>query len=84
MGLKISDQRQVFLTLNYFWLFPTRQSNRILRSPEIFVADFFLFTHLRHRVYRNYPQNLEQVRNAICEEIETIFPTALKPGVKKF
>jgi len=46
-------------------------------SPDISVPDFFLFSYLKNRVYQHDPQNLEELRNAISEEIETITPAIM-------
>lgn len=42
------------------------------RSPDLNPCDFFLWGYLKHRVFRNNPQTLDQLKNTIEHEITEI------------
>jgi transposase len=44
------------------------------RSPDLSPPDFFLWGYLKDRVYRNAPQNIEQLKVNISDEISLISP----------
>ena len=48
------------------------------RSPDLSPLDFFLWGHLKRRVYRNRPANLEELKNNITEECRLISSETLE------
>ena len=40
------------------------------RSPDLTPADFFLWGLLKSKVYKNTPRTIEQLKEAISQEIE--------------
>jgi len=47
------------------------------RSPDLTPPDFFLWGHLKDRIYKNAPQNLQQLKENITAEIHLITPDIL-------
>lgn len=47
------------------------------RSPDLTPLDYFLFGHLKNRVYRNRPQNIDDLKQAIEDEINNVTPAIL-------
>lgn len=54
------------------------------RSPDLNPLDFFLWGHLKGTVYKNRPQNLEQLRNRIREEIRAISVAEIQNVLQSF
>lgn len=48
------------------------------RSPDLTPSDFFLWGHLKERVYINKPKTLQQLKENIQEEIGNLSPEVLK------
>ena len=48
------------------------------RSPDLSPPDFFLWGHLKERVYRNSPQNIEQLQANITAEMHLFTPAMLQ------
>lgn len=42
------------------------------RSPDLSVCDFFLWGYLKNCVYNHKPRNLDELKNAIIQEIAAI------------
>ena len=42
------------------------------RSPDLTPADFFLWGLLKSKVYKNAPHTIEQLKDAICQEIQAV------------
>ena len=42
------------------------------RSPDITPADFFLWGLLKGKVYKNTPRTIEQLNDAILQEIQAV------------
>ena len=42
------------------------------RSPDLTSTDFFLWGLLKSKVYRNTPRTIEQLKDAIRQEIQTV------------
>jgi len=42
------------------------------RSPDLTPADFFLWGLLKSKVYKNTPRKIEQLKDAIRQEIEAV------------
>ena len=42
------------------------------RSPDLTPADFFLWGLLKGKVYKNTPRTIEQLKDAICQEIQAV------------
>ena len=42
------------------------------RSPDLHPCDFFLWGYLKSKVYSNRPQSIEQLKDAIRQEIIAI------------
>ena len=42
------------------------------RSPDLNPCDFFLWGYLMSKVYSNHPQSIEQLKDAIRQEITAI------------
>jgi hypothetical protein len=42
------------------------------RSPDLTPADFFLWGLLKSKVYKNTPRTIEQLKDAIRQEIEAV------------
>ena len=42
------------------------------RSPNLSICDFFLWGYLESHVYTNRPQNLDELKNVIIQEIAPI------------
>jgi len=47
------------------------------RSPDITPADFFLWGLLKSKVYKNTPRTIEQLKDAIRQEIQAVNVDAL-------
>ena len=47
------------------------------RSPDLTAPDYFLWGHLKHKVFENRPANIAVLRNRIQEEINVIQPATL-------
>lgn len=52
------------------------------RSPDLTVPDFFLWGYLKDRVFVNNPENLEELKANIREEITNIPPETLENVMK--
>lgn len=48
------------------------------RSPDLTPLDFFLWGYLKNRVYINRPNNLEELKQRIRDEIRSISPQILQ------
>ena len=44
------------------------------RSPDLAPCDFFLWGYLKANVYKHRPKTIEQLKSAICQEIDAIPP----------
>ena len=42
------------------------------RSPDLTHADFFLWGRLKDKVYKNTPRTIEQLKDAIRQEIQAV------------
>ena len=42
------------------------------RSPDLTPADCFLWGLLKSNVYQNTPRTVEQLKDAVCQEIEAV------------
>jgi hypothetical protein len=47
------------------------------RSPDLTPPDFFLWSHLKGRVYMNRPRTLEDLRENIQREVQAVSPQVL-------
>ena len=57
------------------FFFKTELSQKNLwprRSPDLTPADFFLWGILKGKVYKNTPRKIEQLRDAIRQEIQAV------------
>ena len=54
------------------------------RSPDLSAPDFWLWGHLKDRVYRNSPQTLADLRRNIEREINSISPRHLRKVMSNF
>lgn len=54
------------------------------RSPDLNPLDFFLWGHLKSVVYKNRPQNLEELKNRIREQIRAIPADKVENAVQSF
>ena len=57
------------------FLFKTELSQKNLwppRSPDLTPADFFLWGLLKGKVYKNIPRTIEQLKDAIRQEIQAV------------
>lgn len=54
------------------------------RSPDMTPLDFFLWGHLKNRVYKNRPENLEELCERIRTEIALITPNMLSNTLREF
>lgn len=48
------------------------------RSPDLTPLDFFLGGHLKDRVYKTKPRNLNELRHRIITEVALIMPETLE------
>lgn len=70
------------VTINYLREF---YDNRLIstglwppRSPDLTPCDFYLFGHLKNKVFKNRLHNINQLQEAIEEEIRNITPEQLQ------
>lgn len=54
------------------------------RSCDLTPLDFFLWGHLKDRVYKNQPKNLEQLKRNIKEVIEQLTPEICENVIRNF
>lgn len=54
------------------------------RSPDLTPMDFSLWGYLKHKVYRNKPNNIEELQNKIRHEIELITPQMIHNILEEF
>lgn len=54
------------------------------RSPDLTPMDFFLWGYLKHRVYKNKPNNMEDLKNRIRYEIQQITPEIIRNVLREF
>lgn len=54
------------------------------RSPDMTPLDFFLWGHIKNVVYKNRPQNIEELQERIRHEISTIPPNTLLDSLQNF
>lgn len=54
------------------------------RSPDLTPLDFYLWGHLKTNVYRNRPNNLEDLQNRLRQEMAEIPPEALTNCLRSF
>jgi hypothetical protein len=54
------------------------------RSPDLSPCDFFLWEYLKAVVFKHRPQTMDQLKEAIQEEIEGISPDMLVTVMEKF
>jgi hypothetical protein len=52
------------------------------RSPDLTPLDFFLWGYLKSKLYFNRPNNLDELRQRICAEVEHITPEVLERSVQ--
>ena len=48
------------------------KTNKRTRSPDLNPCDFFLWGYLKSKVYSNRPQSIEELKDAIRQEIASI------------
>lgn len=54
------------------------------RSPDMTPLDFFLWGHIKNLVYKNRPQNIEELQDRIRHEISMISPNTLLDSLRNF
>ena len=54
------------------------------RSPDLSPLDYFLWGHLKSKIYATKPSNLEDLRNRIIEETAQIDPNVISKAVSDF
>ena len=54
------------------------------RSPDLSICDFFLWGHLKERVFKSHPNTLPQLREQIIEEVNTIPHDMCEHAVRNF
>ena len=54
------------------------------RSPDLTPLDFFLWGHLKNRVYKNRPDNLEDLKGRIRHECRLITPQTIQNVLNEF
>jgi len=54
------------------------------RSPDLTPMDFFLWGYLKHRVYVNKPNSVEELKNKITYEIQQIPPEMIHNVLEEF
>ena len=54
------------------------------RSPDLSPRDFFLWGYLKAEVFKHRPRSLDQLKEAIREEIEEISPDMLARVMENF
>ena len=54
------------------------------RSPDLTPLDYFLWGYLKDRVYRNNPQNLEELSRRIVQEINAIPRQMIRNAIESF
>jgi transposase len=54
------------------------------RSPDLQILDFSIWGHLKSKVYVNRPQNLEDLRRKISEEVQNITEEHLENCLRAF
>lgn len=54
------------------------------RSPDMTPLDFFLWGHIKNLVYKNRPQNIEDLQQRIMHEISSIAPNILLDTLQNF
>jgi hypothetical protein len=54
------------------------------RSPDLTPLDFFLWGHLKNRVYVNRPRDTEELKQRITNEIANISPNTLIASLQNF
>ena len=63
------------------WFFKDRIISKNLwppRSPDLTSADFFLWGLLKRKVYKNTPRTIEQLKDAVRQEIQAVNPDTLR------
>ena len=53
-------------------------------SPDLTAPDYFLWGHLKHKVFETRPANVTELRNRIRKEINGIQPATLRPVMRDF
>ena len=48
------------------------QEARPPRSPDLTPPDFYLWGHLKGRVYRNNPLTIEDLKTVICDDVREL------------
>lgn len=54
------------------------------RSPDLSTLDNFLWSHLKNKVYTNYPKTLDDLKQNIIDEIAKIDKTTLENVFSNF
>ena len=54
------------------WMPPEKQKKVSIGPPDLNPCDFFLWGYLKDRVYVPKPNNIEELKNRITEEIQAI------------
>lgn len=54
------------------------------RSPDLTPLDYFLWGHLKDRVYRTTPRNIDELKQRIKDEIAAIPPETIQRAVETF
>lgn len=54
------------------------------RSPDLTPLDFFLWGYLKSKVYVNRPDNLEELKHRIRQEVEQISPQIIENVLREF
>lgn len=71
-------------------MFPRRAISRFgdvhwpARSPDLSVCDFFLWGHLKDRVYRSKPRTTEELKQSIQHEIQTVPLEMIRRAMQNF
>lgn len=54
------------------------------RSPDLSPLDYFLWGHLKSRIYQTQPNTLDDLRHRILDEIQIIEPNVIRNAVAEF
>ena len=56
----------------------------LARSPDLTPCDFFLWRYLKEKVFKHHPQSLEDLKERIQQEINSIPPELTQRVMKNF
>ena len=56
----------------------------LVRSPDLSPCDFFLWRYLKEKVFKHCPRSLEDLKERIQQEIDSISPELTRSVMKNF